>query len=282
MHEGRISRGRRSLAVAGALVAVSGLSAFGAPSAQAEEADPPATVPPGQVVLAAAGADATLEVSGAIVTGGNNYNIPTLPASPFAVPGDANCSDLAYVTASPGPGQVIAPISAGTGLNMLKAQATNPVGQRGCLDIARSSSSPRGLAQDNATFEYYAFALDSASWASTSQLAPATMTKQQLKDIYNCTITDWSQLPGGGSGPIQRYFTQVGSGMGAFFQSDLLDGQDPLTVSSPSCPAAKRRQGPTVHAPGTAAPRSARSAGRRPRGSCGHGRTLIRLFRSVK
>lgn len=242
MRNGRTGRGRTMVGVVAGCAAISGLAGFGAPAGAEEPASPPATVPVGQVVLTAAGADATLEVSGAIVTGTNNYNIPTLPQTPFAVPGDANCPDLEYVIATPGPNQVIAPISAGTGLNMLKAQSTNPVGQRGCLDIARSSSSPRGLAQDNATFEYYAFALDSASWATTSLLAPATITKQQLKDIYNCTITDWSELPGGGSGPIQRYFTQVGSGMGAFFQSDLLDGQDPLAVSSADCPAAKRRQ----------------------------------------
>jgi phosphate transport system substrate-binding protein len=119
---------------------------------------------------------------------------------------------------------------------------TAPAGQKGCIDIARSSAPPRGLASDPASFEYYAFALDAVSWASPSLSAPATLTKAQLKDIYACNITDWSQLPGGGSGPIQRYFAQTGSGTGSFFQSDLLDGQDPFTVSSPSCPAPKRLQ----------------------------------------
>lgn len=235
-------RGRGACVALGALALSGALTGLAGGAPAGAEGGAPAVVPPGQVVLAAAGADATLEVDNAIVTGSNNYNIPTLPATPYAVPGDANCSDLAYVTSSPGAGQAIAPISAGQGLNLLKAQATNPVGQRGCIDIARSSSSPRGLAQDPATFEYYAFALDSASWASTSLAAPAAMTSAQLLAIYNCTITDWSALPGGGSGPIQRYWTQAGSGMGAFFQSDLLGGFDPFTVSNANCPLPIRGQ----------------------------------------
>jgi PBP superfamily domain len=204
----------------------------------------PAPAPPGQVVIAAAGADATLVVSGALFDPDEyQYNVPTLPATPYLVPGDANCSDVAYVTASPGPGQAIAPVSAGTGLNLLKVQKDNPVGQKGCIDIARSSAPPRGLANDNATFEYYAFALDAVSWASPSLYAPATLTRQQIKDIYTCVITDWSQVPGGGSGPIQRYFTQPGSGTGSFFQSDILDGLNPDSFPAsptPSCP-------PVVH-----------------------------------
>ena len=146
--------------------------------------------------------------------GPSQYNIPTLPASPYHVPGDANCSDVDYVQGTAGPGQAVAPISAGAGLDLLKAQETAPAGQTGCLDIARSSSAPRGLAKDSARFEYYAFGLDAVSWASPSLQAPASMTLDTLQKIYNCTFTDWSQVPGGGAGPIQRYFTQVGSGTG--------------------------------------------------------------------
>jgi len=51
------------------------------------------------------------------------------------------------------------------------------------------------------------------------------------------TFTDRSQLPGGGSGPIQRYIPQAGSGTRTFFISDLLGGFDPTTVSNASCPA---------------------------------------------
>ena len=132
-------------AVAGATAALLGLApaSYAGPGETpggAPASGPPATVPAGQVVLAAAGADASVEVASTFITGTNNYNIPTLPDTPFAVPGDANCSDIAYVKANPGAGQAIAPPSAGVGLNLLKAQETNPAGQKGCLDIARSSN----------------------------------------------------------------------------------------------------------------------------------------------
>lgn len=237
----KVSLGKALAGVGAAAVVVVGLVVVPGGAVGASQVVP-AVVPPGQVVIAAAGADATVKVMDPLLSGTNQFNIPTLPATPFAVPGDANCSDLAYVQSSPGAGQVIAPVSAGTGLDALKAQEANPAGQKGCIDIARSSAPPRGLAKDPATFEYYAFALDAVSWASPSLAAPATLTKQNLKDIYACNITDWSQVPGGGSGPIQRYFTQIGSGTGSFFISDLLDGQDPTLVSSPSCPAVKRIQ----------------------------------------
>lgn len=241
LKQGSGSKGRRRALWAVPALCVLALPVAGAAAgAEPAPASAPDVVPPGQVVIAAAGADATVQAMGAILTGQNQYNIPTVPGTPFSVPGDANCSDLQYVQSSPGAGQAIAPISAGTGLDALKAMETAPAGQKGCIDIARSSAPPRGLAKDPASFEYYAFGLDAVSWASPSLAAPATLTKTQLKDIYACNITDWSQIPGAGAGPIQRYFTQTGSGTGSFFQSDLLDGQDPTTVSSPSCPAVKR------------------------------------------
>ncbi len=133
--EGLTSRGvRLSTSLALALASFAGF-VFTAPPAHAAT-----------VVLAAAGADVTAPVMNSIFNNpaAGQYNIPTLPDTPFSVPGDANCSTTAYVQATPGPGQAIAPISAGTGLNALKANETAPAGQTGCIDIARSSAPPRG------------------------------------------------------------------------------------------------------------------------------------------
>jgi ABC-type phosphate transport system substrate-binding protein len=205
-----------------------------------------AVVPPGQVVITAVGADATYQAMNGILDGTNQYNVPSIPEAPFFAEGDANCPDLQWVSGTPGAGQMLAPISAANGLNALKALQTGPANQKGCIDIGRASNAPRGIALDGATFEYYAFALDAVSWASPSLAAPATLTKQQIKDIYACNIKDWSELPGGGSGPIQRYFTQVGSGTGSFFQSDILDGQDPLVDVSGCSPTKRMLQSQAV------------------------------------
>ena len=137
------------------------------------------------------------------------------------------------------------------------------------LRYLSSSAPPRGLASDPVTFEYYAFALDAVSWASPSLQAPATLTLVQLQGIYNCTFTDWAQV-GGGSGPIQRYFTQVGSGTGSFFQSDLLGGFDPTSVSTTTPPAGSANELLARNAPSL--PVSLRS------GSLSLARTVVPLY----
>lgn len=202
-----------------------------------------AVLPPGQTAFALGGSDTTDQVMKAILNGTNQYNIPALPgttgAQNFVVPGDDNCiQDITWTSAtSSPPATQIAPFGSSAGRNKLKAMQTAGAGQTGCMDAARSSAPPRtSLTGDALTFEYYAFAMDAVAWGSTSLAAPATMTKAQFKDIYACNITDWSQLPGGGAGPIQRYMAQNGSGTQAFFLADLLDSVAPV-ASAPGCPA---------------------------------------------
>ncbi len=232
---------KSSLLKRGARVGVAIGLASGFAATQATPAQ--AVLPPGQVALAAAGSDTTDQVMKAILNGTNQFNIPSLPGvtgpQNFVVPGDDNCvQDITWTSATSNPpGTQIAPFGSSNGRNKLKSMQTAAAGQNGCVDFARSSGPPRTSAGGDAlTFEYYAFAMDAMAWASTSLSAPASMTKAQFKDIYACNITDWSQLPGGGSGPIQRYMPQTGSGTYQFSLSDLLDGVVPNT-SSASCPA---------------------------------------------
>ena len=85
-------------------------------------------------------------------------------------------------------------------------------GQRGCIDIARARGSGTISGGDKATFEYYAFALDAVTLgdARASRLR-RSLTRQQVKDIYACNITDWGTV-GGTPGPIQRYLPQSALG----------------------------------------------------------------------
>jgi ABC-type phosphate transport system substrate-binding protein len=234
---------RRGLAVLVSCATLGSMAAFIAAAPPAAAAGP---------ILMAGGSDTTQNVMGAILSqAAGQYNVRAAvgvgqPDAVLTVPQDTNCPhDITYSTDQTVVNTLTnahSPNGSGAGLDALKAAETSayPVsgaGGAGCIDIARSSGGPRGLASDPATFEYYAFGLDAVSWASPSLQAPATMTLATLLSIYNCTFTDWSQVPGGGVGPIQRYLPQASSGTRKFFISDLLGGFDPTTVSNASCPA---------------------------------------------
>jgi subtilisin family serine protease len=172
-----------------------------------------------------------------------NFDVGDPPPSPVTVPSDASCASVTYASAA-SPSSVAAPDGSDAGRDELRGSVagtypdpTSDAG-RGCVDIARSDLPPRpvGPDGDNASFEYYAFALDAVTWASPSLNAPANLTVAQLRAIYNCTDTDWSQV-GGSPGQIQRFLPQASSGTRKFFISNVLAGADPTTVSTPSCPA---------------------------------------------
>ena len=230
---------RRAVAVASALGVAASLGLASATPASA------ATVPPNTIVIAAGGSDTTEKVMGDILTqdvpsNERWYNVPSFPTSAFNVPADTqlnDCPETNWVPSAPNgsatPQEILAPSGSGAGRTQLNASAGNATaGQKGCLDIARSSSFGTNAA---GTFKSFAFALDAVSWASPSLQAPGTMRKSDLKKIWQCQITDWSQLPGGGKGPIVRIQPNTGSGTWQFFLSDLLDGQAPAP-DSPSCP----------------------------------------------
>jgi len=210
-----------------------------------------ATLPAGQVAVAAAGSDTTeklmtdvmadldsrsLSINGTAQTV-RTYNIPAF-TNGYAVQGDADCTDVTWNKDPLAPGantaatKGVEPFGSGAGRNYLAAEnggtgPGSPAGTDfGCVDVARSSGAPRAAgAGDKSTFEYYAFAFDAVSWATTSLKAPGTLTRQDITNIYDCVVTDWGQLPGGLTGPIRRYFPQAGSGTRSFFISDVLVGK---------------------------------------------------------
>ncbi len=247
-------------AVTGALAAVS----FSTTSALAVPAPNGASN-----VLALAGSDTIQDVDTAISAKYNASaanpaprdsarNIPAVPTTPFTVAGDAFCETRTY-SATPAAGEFQAPNGSTAGKAALALSAGNG---DGCIDIARSSS-PRS-STDPATFEYYAFARDAVSYATFSGgPAPANLTINQLRGIYNCTFTNYNQV-GGAAGPIQRYLPQDGSGTRKFFIANVLLGADPTTISSPDCPVVKTFQentGTTIPAQDRAAAIAPYSAG---------------------
>lgn len=206
-------------------------------------------VPNGKVeTLTIVGSDTTQDVMQDIVdtynAGGETLNqdgdifvnVLSQQSTPVTAPADDECGALTYATPA-GAGQVLAPNGSSNGRNALRDSVNNG---DGCVDIARSSSTPRSFPSDNLTFEYYAFALDAVGWASGSSKAPANLSLAQLRGIYNCTYTNWNQV-GGTAGPIQRYIPQAGSGTRSFFESEVL-GFNPSTFSNANCPVLEETQ----------------------------------------
>jgi len=245
-------------------------SAAGVAAAMLVTATPAFAVNPA-VRVAAGGSDTTQDVMGDFLAGqngttvtynGHSYdvstsNIPAFPASGVSVPGDADCPTQTWTkdplspAANTTPTLGIAPFGSGAGRDYLNfEQQTAPAGQKGCIDIARSSGGKRTTGTTNGTdgagFEYYAFGLDAVSWATTSLKAPATLTVAQIQGIYNCSITNWDQV-GGTSGAIVPYLPQPGSGTRSFFLSAY-----GIPTPSPTCvPASheiEENQAKTVNA----------------------------------
>jgi phosphate transport system substrate-binding protein len=195
------------------------------------------------VVITAAGSDTTEGVMDQILTDNNpttgtEFNIHAQPPTDFTVPGDNFCTSAQYNDIAHGT-VFDAPQGSGAGRAALKNSVAGSFPDlahntgspsttgKGCVDIARSSAEPQAIGTDLATFEYYGFALDDVTWASPSLQAPAALTVQQVRDIFNCTITNWNQIPGGGSGPIQRVFPSNSSGTGDTFIKKVLGGTVP-------------------------------------------------------
>ncbi len=91
----------------------------------------------------------------------------------------------------------------------------------GLYDYARSSRGPKTSGESGTTF--WGVAKDAVAIVNFPGRAAGNLTDQEIKDIYSCTKTDWSQVAGGtlGSGPIVPIGMNPDSGTYATFQSFL-------------------------------------------------------------
>ena len=154
------------------------------------------------------------------------------------VPSDSNCASTIISTNSAVRGITgITGVSGvtfeappnGSGAGKTKVLASGAAANS-CYDIGRSSSGP---GTEAVTTEFWAYALDAVSWIKFPGNVVTTLTKDELKSIYNCdvvsgapTVTDWSGVAGGvKSGAIKRYIAQSASGTGKFF-AKMLNGSE--------------------------------------------------------
>jgi hypothetical protein len=207
-------------------------------------------------VIAAAGSDTIEQLDDTIfspkvpsdqtpTTGVINIHVPNHNSSAGqSVPGDTYCNDVTYNNTgtgndSHGNQKIVAPQNSGEGGAAAQNSTTKtyPTGASGyaytningssptadnvgsstggCVDIARASS------KRNSTFDNYAFGLDAVGWASMSLNAPASLTLQQVQDIWKCNYNDWSQV-GGLPGKIIRALPNFGSGTRKYFINSVL------------------------------------------------------------
>jgi ABC-type phosphate transport system substrate-binding protein len=111
------------------------------------------------------------------------------------------------------------PDGSSAGITQLASFQKTGDGKFFCTSFARSSR-PRGTSDPAFAPGGVAFvdlAGDAVTWsAQATTNAPASLTAQQLADIYNCVDTNWSQV-GGANAPIDAFIPQPGSGTRAFF-----------------------------------------------------------------
>lgn len=86
------------------------------------------------------------------------------------------------------------------------------------IDYARSSRGPSGTETDQLTF--WGYARDGIAVVTFGSRSGVGLTKQDLKDIYQCVKTDWSQF-GQPAGPIIPWDMNSSSGTTASFKTFL-------------------------------------------------------------
>ncbi len=97
--------------------------------------------------------------------------------------------------------------------------------QNGQFDYARSSRGPNTSGDTGTNF--WAYGKDGIAMITLGNRTPFNFTKAQIQGIYNCSITNWNQLPGytGAAGVIEPVGMNPSSGTKSTFQSYL--GFDP-------------------------------------------------------
>lgn len=132
-------------------------------------------------------------------TGVAGENVVTKPGCAVPRPNGANAAATALLN----PAYIS---SAGSG-----GDGTSP-----CIDFARMSRSKKTDGSE-ASLTYYALQRDAVTWSSVGHsYAPRILTTAQLKEIFECSVTDWSEV-GGQKGNIHVYINATSAATYTFF-----------------------------------------------------------------
>lgn len=216
----------RLVALVGAAGLAAGLALAGATPASADPDNahpgtPPAGLSAAQI-YAAVGADAFAELT-------NNVTSAYDAQSPAPQHTLASYDAINPVTGAAGeqittkPGcTIVRPNGANAGINAMLLNQRSNADQGGdgtsyCIDFVRSSRA-KGTAAGEANLTFYAQSRDAVSYAVLGNAyAPTTpLTTAQLKDIFECTTQDWSEV-GGQPGAIHVYLPPDSAATLTFF-----------------------------------------------------------------
>ena len=89
----------------------------------------------------------------------------------------------------------------------------------GQVDYARSSRGPKSSGESAANF--WGFGKDGLIMVTWGNRPAGNLTTAEIKGIYNCSITDWSQIAGQAAGTIEPVGMNASSGTKATFDTYL-------------------------------------------------------------
>jgi len=198
------------------VLATTGVPASADPSGTPGQ--PPAGKNPNQI-LAGVGADAFAELTNNVATV-YNATSPTRVLASYDAINPVTGATGPGETISPKPGctGIVRPNGANAGITALLANQKSTVDTNEyCIDFVRSSRA-KGAAAAEQPLTFYAQSRDAVSYAVIGNAyAPvAPLTTAQLKDIFECTTTDWSQV-GGQAGAIHLYLPPTTAATYTFF-----------------------------------------------------------------
>ncbi|WP_370247987.1 substrate-binding domain-containing protein [Nocardioides sp.] len=213
----------RTVAAAAAITTLS-VAAAGVASADPDNAQP-GTPPAGKTasqIYATVGADAFAELTSNIATVYNAQTpAPTRVLASYDAVNPTTAAAQETIVTKPGcsitrPNGANAAISAIT-LNQKSTVDTNEF----CIDWVRASRA-KGAAPAEQNLTFYAQSRDAVSYAVIGNAyAPTTpLTTAQLKDIFECTVSDWSEV-GGQAGEIHVYLPAASAATLTFFLQAL-------------------------------------------------------------
>lgn len=207
---------RRSIAAA---ITVSAVAVFGAGAASADPipsapGTPPAGKTPSQI-YAGVGADADAELFNTVADEYNQTSPTALLASYDAVNSVTGAANE-NITTKPGC-SVVRPNGANAGATAILTPSKSTVDTSAdCIDFVRMSRAKKTDNSEN-SLTFYAFARDAVTWSTVgNSYAPKTLTTAQIKDIFECTITNWADV-GGQYGDIHVYANPSSAATYTFF-----------------------------------------------------------------
>jgi ABC-type phosphate transport system substrate-binding protein len=208
--------GIAATAVTASVLALTGPAAFAAP-ADADDTNTDAA-PGATADLVGVGSDTTQGVVKALATG---YNATSAAASSKIVSWAATAGGAATGTITlPDASSITRPGNSGAGKTLLYGGTGNAGNTN--IDFARSSSA-NSTAENAAGLQAFPFAVDTLIMVKSGQVAshaPASLSVQQVLDIYTGKVTNWNQI-GGTSGTIKPLIPNSGSGTRSFFVAQL-------------------------------------------------------------